>query len=106
MSEDFKVGDRVKVEFEAEITDHDDDGTWRIQPEPADYREIVYISPERMTKLGPPLPTKVGTVIDSNRFRFILTRNGWHATVDHSPYQPGEFEESIYAKNFTVVLEG
>lgn len=105
MSE-FKVGDRVKVEFEGVIIDTDPDGTYRVDT-PGHPVEWAWVIPENMTKIETPLPTKLGTVIESNRNRFMLTRGGWRADSDTDwLWNPAELQASMYGQNFTVLLEG
>lgn len=104
MSE-FKVGDRVKVEFEGEVMMARE--AWvEVKSDKSKDTVDVYFEDAHVTKVAPKLPTKVGSVVDSCGYRFILTDRGWHATSDVRPYGSGVFESSIYAKDFTVVLEG
>jgi hypothetical protein len=100
---EFKVGDRVKVEFEGHMKDTEFNNT-RILVD--DGFSGTWVLRESATKLAPELPTKEGTVIDSHGYRFILTTRGWHPTTDKDPYPMEAFKASMYARDFTVVLEG
>jgi hypothetical protein len=111
---EFKVGDRVKVEYEGYVKYKSPSGGLDLVNSPDDIDSDIHIASviirpkatATVTQLAPPLPTKLGSVIDSHGFRFMLTRGGWHTTTDQKPYRRGEFEKSMYAQNFTVVLEG
>lgn len=105
MSE-FKAGARVKVEFEGEVTFDHSSVRGNMKVKSGD--EFAWVKPERVTKLAPALPTKLGAVIESRGYRFMLTKGGWRADVDQDWLwnDNTSFSSTDYAKNFTVLLEG
>lgn len=101
---EFKVGDRVKVEFEATI---DSVTAKSVLMTSTDNHTQAWMLRENLTKLAPALPTKIGSVIDSHGYRFMLSAYGWRSDADKTwIWSDAEFRGSMYAKEFTVVLEG
>ena len=112
---DYKIGDRVKVEFEGTVTDVYDDGdegdTVGVETDAGRYH---LVNPVLVTKIKPALPTKVGSVIRitewcdcKESWTALLTETGWRVSVDseseNSDYRPGDMANMT--TGFEVIYE-
>lgn len=108
---DFKAGDRVKVEFEGVVRTSESYGSRVLV---SDSATGTWVLSESLTKIAPPLPTKVGSVVDVQNTgctRWVLTRQGWHHVRDSAEthYSAEEFEQwmrNVSAGDWSVALEG
>lgn len=115
MSTKFKVGDRIKVAYEATVVQvpmNGSDDWYRIKSNNSDLDSLHYLYPSHYAESGSiellhePLPNGLGAVIDSEGFNDKLVSmggdSGWFDT-DGDWYTD---EEILKAGRFTVLQEG
>lgn len=99
----YKPGDRVRVEFEATITN------WGDRWLELDNGESVYRENVTITRINPPVPTEFGSVVElGDGFRLVFDGCIWSG---HGPFYAGIEERymdstELAKLNFTVIREG
>ena len=106
---DYKVGDRVKVEFEGTVSEVHRDSIL-VQPDYSPdvddsyYVDHPLIESGAVTKIKPALPTKMGSVIKTpDDELLVLTGRGWHYVSGTNTYTPGAILRVV--GDFTVEYE-
>lgn len=81
MSEDIKVGDRVKVELEGVVLSDYQDGSFRIEQDNRfEHEDELILDASRLTVIPPQLPTEFGAIIeDQDGVWWVFDGRWWNS---------------------------